>query len=219
LTEEIGDKMKIETILNKIEFLYHLTDRRNLEFILKNKSLFSTNVLAEMAGTENKDLVFEKRFNHETLKIGDCQVFIRDQRPLNAALDKCLTDGWTRSQYIHLLNSKAFFWPNLNRLERHYKRYIDENPVILRVRLKEILEINGHIELCHLNSGATRPLGSLGGFAPERGPNTFLSLELFDKPVEKIAEIVFDGRVELPLEIWISNAPHGPWEKCDLSTV
>jgi hypothetical protein len=204
--------MEKEKLIEKVPFIYHLTDKRNLDFILQTKMLQSATVLISMSDSEKKEvLVSTRRTAHETFKIGQKSVWIRDQRPLNAALDKCLTHGWTRAQYIQLLNSRVFFWPNLKRLKVHFGRYENEKPIIFKIALKEALQLNPNAELCHLNSGATRPLGMLGGKAPERGPNTFLPVETYDKGIQKLAEVTFPNSFNLPNDFFIGESPDGNW--------
>ena len=201
-----------EELVKAVPFIFHLTDKRNLDFVKKVGKLYSTVSLVEQSNAANKEeLLTVRRPEHLSVKIDDNEIHIRDQRPLNAALDRCLTVGWTRKQYIYLLNSRVFFWPNIGRLRTHFSRYQLEQPIIMKVAINDALVKNPHLELCHLNSGATRPLGILGGRAPERGENTFVTIEHYEKGVNKIAEVTFPNEFTIPDRIEVSNSPDGEW--------
>ncbi|MFP5041625.1 DUF7002 family protein [Parasediminibacterium sp. JCM 36343] len=205
--------MEQNELLNKVPYIYHLTDKRNLDFIYETKKLYSTNRLIDLSNySERETLKTNRRIEHISLDINGKRICIRDQRPLNAALDKCLTDGWNRSQFIHLLNSRVFFWPNLKRLNIHFGRYKNECPVIFKIDTSAAIQLNPLVELCHLNSGATRPLGILGGKAPERGANTFVSIGDYSKGISKLAEVTFPSYFNFPDSFFISFSPAGPWE-------
>lgn len=199
----------IDNFTNKIPYIYHLTDSRNLDFIKEQKMLYSTVNLVNMSSEENKAALLEhRRPNHESVKIGDREIWIRDQRPLNAALDKCLTDDWTREKFIRHLNARVFFWPNTGRLNTHFSRYANENPMILRIDIQDALNLNGdRLQVCRLNSGATRPNSYLGGVAPSRGPNTFVPLDLYENSVSSIVEVTFIDHFILPNKFTILKGP------------
>lgn len=205
--------MDITKLVEDIPYIYHLTDRRNLDYILESNRIFSTTKLYHLAKYPADCLDLRiRRPDHLKLMVDEKEIFIRDQRPLNAALDKCLTPGWTREMFIFHLNSRVFFWPNLNRLNIHFSRYQNEKPIILRVKLEEAIEYNPNPLLCRLNSGATRPLGSLGGKAPLRGEGTFLSVQNFNLNTRDIAEVTFEHEFIIPENIKISNSPGGKWK-------
>jgi hypothetical protein len=128
-------------------------------------------------------------------------------------LSKSLFNDINYQEFIELLNKRVFWWPTLNRLNRHYLRYQQENPVILRVNTKDILLINKQVEFCHLNSGATRCHPSYGGNAPTRGYETFLAPDQYSKSIASVAEVTFPGICVLPNDIWIGNSPNGKWAK------
>ncbi|MDP1728461.1 MAG: hypothetical protein Q8M15_16875 [Bacteroidota bacterium] len=206
--------MDRQKLIENVPFIYHLTDRRNLKFILETKSFFSTKELVNKSNVENKDQIIKKRRPvHCTFIVNENEIWIRDQRPLNAALEKCLTGGWSSEQFIYTLNCRVFFWPNLKRLKTHFERYKNENPVIFKIELKKALELNSNAELCHLNSGATVPQYLLGGIAPLRGPDTFLSIEKYDKGINNLAEVTFTKSFNLPNGFFISESPNGNWRE------
>ncbi|MHA4847180.1 DUF7002 family protein [Flavitalea antarctica] len=201
------------TFIEKIPFLYHLTDVSNLPYIVEKGALLSTEELIKLANPESvQTFVSTRRAEHTTLQIGDATVRIRDQRPLNKALDKCLTDGWTREDFIRHLNCRVFMWPNLKRLNIHFGRYAHEKPVILRFRSKEVLELNRNIQLSRINSGATRPSGTLGGRAAARGKDTFVQLQNYDLQPATIAEVTFPRLCVIPSTFLLGQHPAGPWK-------
>lgn len=209
--------MNQENFTQKREFLYHLTDARNVDAIIARREIYCTNFIIDSAGMlspdEKRTLKRSKRDNHMEIQLNGRGIFIRDQKPLSmVALPKCLTHGYDVGDYIELLNGRVFFWPTIDRLWRHYKRYVAERPAILKVRTDELLNLNSPAEFCHLNSGATRANSYLGGVAPIRGDGTFLTIENFNRPISSVAEVTFPNRCQLPATIWVAENPNGPWE-------
>jgi hypothetical protein len=213
--------MKIEEFTKKKEFLYHLTDKDNLEKIKAVKELLSTEAILNLSSldeNERNEFLSQRRKNHEIIKVGEDRYHIRDQRPISLLnLVKCLTTGFSVKDFFRMLNNRVFFWPTLHRLNSHYKRYSSENPVIIKVSTEELLEINPHSEFCRLNSGATRSNSHLKGAPPERGNGTFLPAEEFKYTVGKVAEVTFPGSCKLPGRIYIGKSPEGPWEEVIIS--
>lgn len=213
--------MEITEFIKKKEFLYHLTDRENLERIKTTKELLSTETIinrSSLSKNEKNEFLTQRRKTHEVVVIDNDSYHIRDQRPISLLnLVKCLTTGFTVSDFFRMLNNRVFFWPTLQRLNSHYKRYSSENPIIIRVSTEALLNINSHAEFCRLNSGATRSNSYLKGAPPERGNGTFLPSEEFKYSVGKVAEVTFPNSCRLPNEIYIGNNPDGPWERIILS--
>lgn len=206
-----------EEFIQQTPFLYHLTDRRNLPSIKKWGRLYSTVDLVGKSGIQNaNEYLHSQRPQHTSLIINGYEVFVRDQKPLNRALDKCLTDNWTREDYIYHLNKRVFTWPTINRLVKHYNRYENENPLILKFATEEILALNSNVEITRLNSGATRPLGVLGGVAPPRGKDTFKPFEEYDLSIKSVAEVTFLSSCLLPATFDIGSTPSSVWEKISL---
>jgi hypothetical protein len=212
--------MKIEEFIEKREFLYHLTDRENLERVKTHKELLSTESivnLSSMEDDEKEEFLSQRRKSHATINVGDTSYRIRDQRPISLLnLVKCLTTGFTVKDFFRMLNNRVFFWPTLQRLESHYNRYKDERPIIIRVSTRELLDLNHHAEFCRLNSGATRSNSHLNGAPPERGEGTFSSAEIFNYSVGKVAEVTFPNNCKLPRNISIGNSLDGTWEEVTL---
>ena len=99
--------MELERFIQKREYLYHLTDSMNIEFIRKNKKIFSTKYLIENSTLDDKkknNLLVSRRSSHIQVNLNGTQIQIRDQKPLMMkSLEKCLTDNWNPKDYIYHL--------------------------------------------------------------------------------------------------------------------
>lgn len=212
--------MEIEKFNARNEFLYHLTDRRNWEIIKDVGLLLSTELIVNQSNLneeEKNTILRNRRPVHTQIFINGYSYFLRDQRPISAKnLSKCLTNGWTVSDFLYHLNRRVFFWPTISRLLSHYGRYAHENPIIIKVSSSSMLALNEHAEFCRLNSGATRSSSYLNGAPPERGEETFQPASLYNLPVGSVAEVTFPNTCKLPKKIFIGNNPNGPWEEMNL---
>ena len=217
MIDVIGYNMEISEFIRKKEFLYHLTNRDNFEKIKATKELLSTEAIINLSSfdeNERNEFLSQRRKTHEIIEIGEDKYHIRDQRPISILnLVKCLTSGFSVKDFFKMLNCRVFFWPTIQRLNSHYKRYSSESPIIIRVSTEELLRINPHSEFCRLNSGATRSNSHLNGAPPERGNGTFLPADEFKYTVGKVAEVTFPGSCKLPRSIYIGESPDGPWEE------
>ena len=220
MIDVIGFKMEIEKFLKKCEFLYHLTDPRNFEIIIKDGILLSTERILEQSNLSEEQrltILRNRRPVHKTIDINGQTYYLRDQRPISVTnLSKCLTPGYDVGDFLQLLNNRVFFWPNLKRLYSHFNRYANENPIIIKVPTLEMLKINSHPEFCRLNSGATRSNSYLNGAPPERGEGTFVSAEQFNYHAGDVAEVTFYGTCRLPKKFFIGNSPSGSWREINL---
>ncbi len=210
--------MEQDKFIEKRPFLFHLTDQRNLPLIIKYGRLFSTNVLIDRSRNEEYNFLKRaKRKSHFQLDI-DGEIFsIRDQQPISEiALKKCLTNNWECADFYECLNNRVFMWPNLDRLWRHYNRYVNENPVILRFETNLLLDINSNAKYCRLNSGATRANSYLGGRPPERGIDTFKLAGDFTYSIGSVAEVTFENECILPGRFYRSNSPDGDWDLMEI---
>lgn len=207
--------MEIEKFIAKNIFLYHLTDSRNWEIIKRTGMLLSAESIvnrSSLTRIEKEAILQNRRPFHKTIEIENVSYHLRDQRPISETnLKKSLSNGWTVEQFISLLNTKVFFWPNLKRLWSHYSRYKDEEPIILKVSTKRMFDINNHVEFCRLNSGATRSNHYLGGAPPSRGLETFAPASEYTLSIGSVAEVTFPNECQLPLMIYFGFHPEGPW--------
>ena len=196
-------------------FLYHLTDRKNLNNIIETKKLFSTKKIVENSNISNKrEFLRTKRKGHRAVCSNGINYNIRDQQPISMiALPKCLSDGWNPGDFIEHLNKRVYFWCTLERLKRHFNRYLDEKPVILKFLTSEIIELNkDNVEYCRINSGATRANSYLGGIAPMRGAKTFLKGDLYPLTPGSVVEVTVCFECILPENYYLTEYPGGPWK-------
>jgi hypothetical protein len=206
--------INIEEIIRLRPHLFHLTDSRNIDRIIRTRTLEPASQIMSLAGRE--DLAAAKRTTHVRVSVGPDEIFLRDQAPLYAGNMK-LPPAWEFNTFVRSLNKRVFFWPGsvagpIDYGMRHFNRYRAEKPSILRVRLASLLEANEGVELevCRYNSGS--PRWSRGIPAP-RGPSTFVAPARADFSASQIVEITVAGPVNLPSDIEIGPRPTGPWAR------
>ncbi len=71
--------------------------------------------------------------------------------------------SYSYEDLIENLNRRIFFWPGtpagpIGYGRRHFERYREENPVILRINVRSLLCANAKVEpkFCRYNSGSPR---------------------------------------------------------------
>jgi hypothetical protein len=72
-------------------------------------------------------------------------------------LEEKLEPGCSLEDFLMAINSRVFFWPNRERLERlrNAKEYRNQKQVILHLDTRMLVErYEDRIELCRFNSGA-----------------------------------------------------------------
>ena len=126
-----------------------------------------------------------------------------------------LSSGWTFERFVAHLNSRVFFWPGTTAGPiaygvRHFKRYVDEKPVLLRVLLVDLVAVNSATspEFCRFNSGSPR---WTRGVPSPRGPETFVRAGHARFRAAQVVEVTFPGRVVLPWNAEVGPSPQGPW--------
>jgi hypothetical protein len=208
--------MQIQKFINTRPYLYHLTDKRNLDSILEHGVLYSTQELVRLAKyADAKKFLTSRRPDHVPIPFGNSIFYIRDQHPLSLTiLSKCL-DGCTIEEFIAYLNSKVFFWGRPQGLNSHYARYEKEGekPVILRVSTQELVDLNSPAKFTHLNSGGPRASSHLGGKGSPRGLNTFKAHIEYNRGASSVNEVVFDKLCKLPETLYRGSHPDGPFKK------
>jgi hypothetical protein len=194
--------------------LYHLTAPSNLQRIRRAMKLVSAAKLMAMANSE--DWLTRRRRGHLELAVDGIAVVIRDQDPLHEG-NVALQGGWTFVDLIRELNKLVFFWPGnrdgpVSYGIRHYERYRDQSPVILRLQLSHLVGTNDGVSplFCRYNSGAPR---CSNGHRSPRGPRTFVSAGDADFTPGRVVEVVFRDCVMLPEAIEIASRPTGPWRR------
>jgi hypothetical protein len=174
--------------------------------------LFPAAVLMQRGG--RNDLLRARRHLPTTIRIGGVDVWIRDQRPLYRGNIK-FPNGYTLEDLIESLNRRVFFWPGtaagpISYGIRHFGRYKEEKPIILRIGFEELVDGNRTVapRYCNYNSGS--PRCSNGEKSP-RGPNTFLLADDFNGTPSKVVEVTFDSAITLPRHAEFGVTPKGPW--------
>lgn len=193
-------------------YLYHLTAQRNLVHIRKDMLLKPSNTLFAEAG--ETALSRTVRRGPRVLSLGDRQIELRDQDPLHAGKISFLGD-WTLEDLVSHLNNHVFFWPGWEHGpvlsgKNHFERYADEKPIILRVKIIELLQANNGIQplFCQYNSGAARCTKGRGS---PRGPQTFMAADYFHLPPTRVVEVTFRSTVRLPVTIEAKTYPNNHW--------
>lgn len=205
---------RLNDLFARFPFAYHLTARANLGRIQRTERLESAAAMIQAANQLNL-LSLRRRELREIIVDGET-VILRDQAPLHAGhID--FQNGWTFPQLIESLNSRVFFWPGdgggpIAHGERHFARYEDQGPAILRIPLAALVEANpDRLPLfCHFNSGSPR---TVGGRKSPRGPRTFLSCDQFERNHRDVIEVTFEDIVALPMdETEVQLEPGGTWQ-------
>lgn len=175
--------------------LYHMTAAGGWDGI-RAHGLLSTTALLDLHGIygpERQPIEAARRAASVVLDApGKPLAVIRDQRPLSdRALEHCLQDGLTPSDWYRLLNGQVFFWPTRRRLDGLLRA------VTYRTAAHDVIEVEtrallaAHAErlwLCPINSGNTRRRPR------PRGRATFRRIA--DHPRdESVAEVALDGGV------------------------
>lgn len=193
-------------------YLFHLTAQSNVRRIRRTRVLYSAETLMRKAG--DTSMLRQKRFVSRTVQIKEDTVNIRDQQPLHAG-NISFVDGWSFEDVIKLLNERVFFWPGtsigpIGYGKRHYKRYIEENPSILRVSTQALFGTNLDVSptFCRYNSGSPRCSKGVGS---PRGAKTFVVASEADFTPNKVVEVTYSDRVTLPDVVEFSNSVSGPW--------
>lgn len=193
-------------------YLYHLTARANLPLIRKVGQLESAERLLTRGGL--KHLIAERRPESLKVPVDGAIIMVRDQRPLYKG-NINFEDGWKFQDLIRHLNQHIFFWPGttekvINYGIRHFERYEQEAPVILRVSTSEIIGANPGSPLlfCPYNSGSPR---CVGGKRSPRGANTFQPCHTAPYTPGKVVEVVVQGVATLP-QFEVGKFRSGKWE-------
>jgi len=136
------------------------------------------------------------------IRIGRDSVSIRDQMPLKVnALT--ITDGASLGEFVAYLNHHVYFWPGDDdgpvcaSGRNHFLRYESENPAIIRIETRQLLDTNkGNPPLfSHCNSGSARYHG--GKRAP-RNRKMFVGADDFGRRPSQVIEVTFRDGIILP---------------------
>jgi hypothetical protein len=212
----IGELMgfRIEDYEALRPYVYHTCPRGNADRILNLRRMEPTAVLLELA--ERADLLRTRRGEDLELRIAGTPVLIRDQMPLNPAnID--FEAGWELADLVEYVNRRIFFWPGgpagpIDYGSNHFNRYAEEQPVVLRLRLRSLLAANPgrQPQFSKYNSGAARQ--NQGKRIP-RGPKTFIDAGRFPGTPGDVREVAFASPVVLPSDTERAFGLTGPWRR------
>lgn len=202
----------LQMLASSRPFLYHLTDARNVPRIRATRRLECATRILRSAGDDAT--IRERRRASCVVEVDGLQVHIRDQAPLHLG-NMRLEPGWTFDDFVEHLNARVFFWPGgdtgpISYGVRHFERYADDGPAILRVpTLALFTENTRHLPLfCRWNSGS--PRCSYGQKSP-RTAQTFVGNDDAEYRPSQVVEVTFEDLVSLPTSTQLGSGPRGPW--------
>jgi len=169
--------MILEKLAKRYPRLYHVTTP-GAWLNIKKHGLWSTSHILDQFGIKGiqRTLIETKRRTSEIALEHPLYgyIVINDNLPLNEQILKnCLNDGLAPEDWLCMLNTRVFFWPNKEKLERLLAARGNKN------RLREVIVVDTlsllkkhakRIELSPINSGSTIRK------AARRGLNTFIPL-------------------------------------------
>jgi hypothetical protein len=180
-------------------YLWHVTRLENLLRIERTRRLESAAALMRAAG----DCAFlrKQRDEDKCLRIGDDEVWLREQSKLNEA-NAAWEGGWGMPEFLEALNSRVFFWPGthdgvVRTARENFRSFLDAGGVPIRIRYETVRHLSGiHIQYSRFNAGAPR---QNDGKPIPRGPRTFLAHGAWEGG--SVREVVVVNRLPLD-EIW-----------------
>jgi hypothetical protein len=151
--------------MNVSPFVYHLAEAENWPSIRRD-GLFSTRALLGRTGIDGSMRAVLEREHRPQRTILPNGLIIRDQKPMPpAALPRCLV-GLTVTQWYELLNSKVFFWFDIERLNRQRRAAGRFTQVVLKIATHRLLDrYASQAALTPINTGNARRKPALRGAA------------------------------------------------------
>jgi hypothetical protein len=121
----------------EIRIAYHLADIRNLKSIQAH-GLLSTQRLVELSANADRSILRRHRPEEKYLDFGS---FIGGQGNMQRkSLKRALRSGLAPEDWFELLNSKVFFWLDLNRLNCHRAARKRQKQVVLAIDARRMLD-------------------------------------------------------------------------------
>jgi hypothetical protein len=189
-------------------FLYHVTARENLRRLQRTHRLETAEHL--LRGGGRADLLRQRRPTSVSLLLDGETAVLKDQRPLIEA-NVSVVPPWTFGDFVEFLNQHVYFWPGdaigpIVSGVRLLAHYAEELPLVLRVRLSDLLNVNpGAVALFSpYNSGAPR---MQRGEPVRRGPDLFRPAHAARRKRFEVIEVAFRGTVTLPSTAEVRGAP------------
>jgi hypothetical protein len=171
--------VRIEQLVARHPQVFHVASAQSWPSI-ERYGLLSTSALLDLHGVseaEREVLLRRKREVSTTLKTPSIGVaVIRDQKPLKFINEKIEPDS-SLSEFLEALNSRVFFAPNRDRLERLLgaREYRGAPQVVLTLDTWALVDrYETEIELCRFNSGACTQLNH-----PVRGHRSWVSISRY----------------------------------------
>jgi hypothetical protein len=193
-------------------YLYHLTAVANLDRIRRTGRLFSAASIFTAA--DQRSLVTARRRTSELITLDGERIHVRDQAPLHLG-NMELEPGWILDDFVAHLNARVFFWPGkedspISYGVRHYERYRDEPPALLRLPTQSLFDENpnGQPLFCRYNSGS--PRCAYGRKSP-RTAKTFVLAAEAPFSAANVVEVTFENAVRLSRDCMHGDTPFGPW--------
>ncbi|MFT3883154.1 MAG: hypothetical protein QM703_26325 [Gemmatales bacterium] len=193
-------------------YLFHLTHRKNLPNIKSQVELLCAETIMRLA--RNTEYLRQKRCHSLELPFGSTIFHVRDQAPLHGG-NIAFEGKWKLEDLIQSLNEKVFFWPGTESGpnsygQRHFARYANENPVILKISTGDLFRTNSSVSplYCRFNSGSPR---WSRGLASKRGPHTFIDSAKAPFGIRNVVEVTFVGKIKLPKGVQVGDVKCQKW--------
>ena len=108
--------MEILEFIESREYLYHLTDERNVALILDKRKLISTQEIVNsstLTSSEKIEFLRNKRVGHKSIELSVSEgiIQIRDQDPIS--MKSLARATKVPGDFLEILNERVFFWPTL----------------------------------------------------------------------------------------------------------
>jgi hypothetical protein len=178
----------IAELIARYPLAYHMAEVGSWQSI-REYGLLSTSALLDLFEVDGEDRqAIESARRPQSVLIEHPDhgaAVIRDQKPLNQTiLERCLI-GMTVAEWCETLNRRVFFWLDPERLERLLtaRAYRTRPHDVLTLDTASLVAAHyPAITLARLNTGTTLYV------APERGPDTFVSIA--DYSIRERGEVV-----------------------------
>lgn len=164
----------IEELVQRYPVLYHMADQGSWPGIKKLGLLSPIGLCDLFRSAEDVRAQVLNQPRERSMRVGSQEhgATVRDQKVLNGSkLANSLTDC-TVEQWLHMLNSRVFFWLNRDRLFTlmNGREYRNKEHVVLAVRTEPLVrKYVDKITLTAMNTGSTSPIAhprGLASFAP-----------------------------------------------------
>jgi hypothetical protein len=145
--------------------VYHLAEETNVVSIQRH-GLLSASALLDLAGIHGAQrirLEQHQRPVHITLPNG---IQLRDQKPMPPQALACCLIGMDPADWYRLINSKVFFWVDLQRMDRQRRACGRRPQVVMVVDTKRLLDrYAGVASVSPINTGNARRRPAVRGLS------------------------------------------------------